>query len=49
MGCFEPEEPLHYRCASGHTWRIEDEGRWHADLVAALRKHGYDQPANNEV
>lgn len=42
MGCFEPEEPVHYRCASGHTWHVEDESRWQADLVAALQKHGYE-------
>ncbi len=42
MGCFEPEEPVHYRCASGHTWHVDDESRWQADLIAALAKHGYE-------
>lgn len=48
MGCFEPQEPMHYTCASGRTWAIDDESRWQADVVAVLVRHG-DQESITDV
>ncbi|GAA4628230.1 hypothetical protein [Cellulomonas oligotrophica] len=41
LGCFEPEDPPHYRCVRDHDWRVVDEDAWQADVLAALTRNGY--------
>ena len=49
MGCLEPESPPQFQCVQGHQWREETEGIWQEALLAALRRHGYQDAGMSEV